>query len=173
MYIEKIISNKTHYYKKVDFYVPVTIEFPDNNDRYGLADVLYYRYLDQDSSLLEVTINSKSTQIVRVALVSINKTVEQANADNTHSKVEVIEGNPLINMGVFSESNIVTENREIKFKYLNKKIWIILSETVDYGVVMGDLTILLNNNNEISGFTVEGFSTKEWEIIQAGCCMET
>ena len=74
-------------------------------------------------------------QIVRVALVSINKTVEQANADNTHSKVEVIEGNPLINMGVFSESNIVTENREIKFKYLNKKIWIILSETVDYGVV--------------------------------------
>ena len=51
MYIEKIISNKTHYYKKVDFYVPVDMKYIDPTDDLYIDFKQGMQHLDGEDAL--------------------------------------------------------------------------------------------------------------------------
>lgn len=39
---------------EVDYYVPITVSFPENDDKYNLGEFYYYRFVNEYESLLRL-----------------------------------------------------------------------------------------------------------------------
>ena len=172
MRIEREIEENVRCDMTVDYYVPVTVEFPGNEDRYGMTELLYYRYLGKDSSFIEIAVNSKTMKITRAVIVSINGDVERLGHDfSWQQSPGVFVGNPEISLESFSDSDTFTETKEkeMKFKYFGRKLLVLLGGTVHEKVVMGSLSLLLDERKEVNGFLFEGFSENEWEVLKESC----
>jgi len=147
--------------KEVDFYVPVSIYFKDNDEADKM--LFYYRMLNPKSSFVEVSINSVTSKIVYITLVSINDVEETANVCLSFPKKE---GNPIIDMEVFKEEYIVTNNVNFNIYIRDKKIYVLQeTTTVCKQVKMDAVSLLLDGRNNIIGFVFEDFSDDEWNEI--------
>lgn len=170
MKIEKILVEEVIGNTDVDFYVPISIEFPCNYDKYGISDVCYYRYMNSESSFIEVVINRKEKKIMRVVIVSINNKVEKMEEDLFLKLMqESVAGNPEICMECFSESNIITEETKISFKCFEKQIFVLFNEKIKEGIFMDDLFILLGEGKNIVGFGIKELEEKELLILKETC----
>ncbi|MFS1350650.1 hypothetical protein ACLZX5_03750 [Enterococcus faecium] len=63
---------------EVDYYVPITVSFPENDDKYNLGEFYYYRFVNEYESFVEIKINSVTQKIVEVVFTSIND-IEDSN----------------------------------------------------------------------------------------------
>lgn len=170
MIINKIVKGSISCDMEVDFYVPITIEFPENYDEYGISEMIYYRYISKENSMIEITINSKTMRIVRFVAVSINEPFKRSNNFPTVSTT--IVGNPEIEKPHVDKSNTVTEDKEISFICSDRKILIIFDETVEYQIDMGRLKVLLNAEMKVIGFIIMAFSENEWLLFKETCQIE-
>ncbi|EIT5122350.1 hypothetical protein L2I82_002629, partial [Enterococcus faecalis] len=57
---------------EVDYYVPITVSFSENDDKYSLGEFYYYRFVNEHESFVELKINSVTQKIVEVVLTAIN-----------------------------------------------------------------------------------------------------
>lgn len=70
MKIEEFENNVSKEKIEIDYYVPVSISFPENDlEEEGLY---YYRFINKEYSFIEFKINSVSKKIVNVTVTSIN-----------------------------------------------------------------------------------------------------
>ncbi|MEN0964006.1 hypothetical protein AAHQ84_14245 [Listeria monocytogenes] len=63
---------------EIDYYVPITITFPENADKYRLGELYYFLFINEHDSLVEVKINAITQKIVELVVVSIND-IEDSN----------------------------------------------------------------------------------------------
>ncbi|HCU0850033.1 TPA: hypothetical protein OUG10_002792 [Listeria monocytogenes] len=63
---------------EIDYYVPITITFPENADKYRLGEFYYFLFINEHDSLVEVKINAITQKIVELVVVSIND-IEDSN----------------------------------------------------------------------------------------------
>ena len=164
MKIENILNETIQGDKEVDFYTPVKIDYPENDEKE--KELFYYRLLNPKSSFVEVSISSTTKKIVSITVVSINDITE---ADNTIlEKVSFLgkTGNPEIDMSLFKNEHIVTDNISFNVIRHEKKIYILCDiEDIERKLTMDNLDILVDNNNNIVGYILGGFTEVEWEEI--------
>ena len=170
MKINKIVNGSISCDMEVDFYIPMTIEFPENYDKYGISEMIYYRYISKENSMIEITINSQTMRITRFVAVSINDTFKQSNSHDVFFKdCTTIIGNPEIEKVHLDESNTITEYKEISFTYFGRKVLILFDEAVEHQIDMGGLMILLNSEMKVIGFIIASFSENDWLLFKESC----
>lgn len=115
------------------------------------------------SSFGEVSINSVTNKTVNITLVSVNNVKEMENVCLNHSKEE---GNPIMDMNIFKEEHIVTDNVKFNIFRHEKKIYVLQeSVTVCKQLTMDVVSLLLDEQNNITGFVFGGFSDDEWKEV--------
>jgi len=157
-YGNKLIAD----FMEVDYYVPITVSFPENDDKYNLGEFYYYRFVNKYESFIEVKINSITQKIVEVVFTSINDI-----KDSNLSIQEYIEKNPVVETDIFSGNPIVTKEADFNIFRENKNLFFKLKEeNLDSVVKMSKhLSLFLNVENEIIGMRVSDFSETEWSEI--------
>lgn len=147
---------------KIDYYVPITVSFPENDDKHNLGELYYYRFINEHESFIEVKINSITQKIVEVVLTSISD-IEDSNL----SIEEYEERNPVIETDIFFENTIVTKEADFSIFRTNKNLYFKLNEEkLDSMVKMSKhLSLFLNVENEIIGMEFSDFSETEWSEI--------
>jgi hypothetical protein len=161
--VEQILNQVITCKREVDFYVPVMVEFKDNDDK-G-KELFYYRMFNSKSSFVEMSINSVTKKIVNITLVSVN------DVDVNLQKVSDLNisqefGNPVIDVEIFNKEHIVTDNMNFSIIRNDKKVYVIQdSVDVKSRLSMGSAELLLDHHNNIVGIIFEGFSDVEWDEI--------
>lgn len=164
MKIEQLLLQSVICEKEVDFYVPVKIDFKENDEKD--KELFYYRMFNSKSSFVEVSINSVTSKIVNITLVSVNNVKEMANSCLHYPKEE---GNPIMDMNIFKQEHIVTDNVNFDVFRQDKKIYVLQeSITVYKQLKMDVVTLLLDEQNNLIGFVFEGFSDDEWKEVNEG-----
>ncbi|EAH4448592.1 hypothetical protein P3Q42_000662 [Listeria innocua] len=154
-YEDKLVKDEV----EVDYYVPVTVSFSENDDKYGLGEFYYYRFVNEHESFVEIKINSVTRKVVEVVFTSIND-IEDSNL----TIEEYTEKNPVIQIDIFEEISIITKESGFKIFRGNKKIYFKLDEEkVDSIVKMSShVSLFLNEDSEIIGLYFSSFSDNQW-----------
>lgn len=164
MKIKQLLLQNVIGEKEVDFYVPVKIDFKDNDEKD--KELFYYRMFNPKSSFVEVSINSVTNKIVNITLVSVNNAKEVANVILNYPREE---GNPIMDMNIFKQEHIVTDNVNFDVFRQDKKIYVLQeSITVCKQLTMDIVSLLLDEQNNLTGFVFEGFSDDEWKEVNEG-----
>lgn len=165
MFLQCILDETVRCNKEIDYYVPVTFEFSGNDSAFGEA--LYYIFVDENSSLLEIAINSNNQKIIRAVLISMNGICEKKDFTSIENNIaKKIIGNPQIDKKCFIESNCFTDNRKIRFNYFGEKMYVLFDEKIQYEIVMEDLRIFTNEKMCVAGFCFEGFCSEESKLLE-------
>lgn len=145
---------------EVDYYNPITLEFPENDDK--KEELYYYRFINKSSSFIEIKVNSSTSKIVSITVTSIND-IKEGLLDFT----PYIEANPIINLDIFSNETVVTNNQEFDIQKKDKSVYYILdSETVESVIkVSKHLYIFINKNERIIGMQFLIFDDNDWKEI--------
>ncbi|ELD8333810.1 hypothetical protein SLM23_001175 [Listeria innocua] len=154
-YEDKLVKDEV----EVDYYVPVTVSFSENDDKYGLGEFYYYRFVNEHESFVEIKINSVTRKVVEVVFTSIND-IEDSNL----TIEEYTEKNPVIQIDIFEENSIIAKESGFKIFRGNKKIYFKLDEEkVDSIVKMSShVSLFLNEDSEIIGLYFSSFSDNQW-----------
>ncbi|MCH1939863.1 hypothetical protein [Holdemania massiliensis] len=162
MKVKQVLLQNTIGEKEVDFYVPVKIDFKENDEKN--KELFYYRMFNPKSSFVEVSINSVTSKIVNITLVSVNNFKE---IERSCLNIPKEDGNPIIDMSIFSEDHIITDNVNFNIYIHDKKIYILQeSIAVCKQLKMKFVSLLLDKQNNISGFVFEDFSDGEWKEVK-------
>lgn len=150
---------------EVDYYVPITVSFSENDDKYSLGEFYYYWFVNEHESFAEIKINSVTQKIVEVVFTSIND-IEDSNLFIG----EYAEKNPVIETDIFAENTIITKEADFNIFRENKNLFFKLKEeNLDSVVKMSKhLFLFLNVENEIIGMGLSDFSETEWSEINDG-----
>jgi hypothetical protein len=145
---------------EVDYYVPISLEFPTNDNK--KEELYYYRFINGKSSFIEIKINSDTKKITGVTITSINDI-----ADSEFPINKVSEENPVIETDIFAENTIITKEADFNIFRENKNLFFKLNEeNLDSVVKMSKhLSLFLNVENEIIGMKFSDFSETEWSEI--------
>lgn len=165
MKIEQVVDEQVKSKLQVDFYVPIKIEFEENDNK--KEELFYYRLMNEKSSFVEISVNSATKKIAEIIIVSIND-ISQINESKLRKFNDVgnIEGNPIINMNTFKEEHIVTDNENFEVLRCSQKIYIIKDfNCIQKKLNVSNVEILLDIRNNIIGFIVSGFSTEQWDEL--------
>lgn len=163
MRIEQILYQKTTGEKEIDFYVPIKINFKGNDNRD--KELFYYRMFNPKSSFIEMSINPVTNKIVNITLVSVND-IEDIEDEIECFNIAKEAGNPIIDMKIFNDEHIVTDNVNFKVIRHGKSIYILQQHTkVHRRLSMDNVDLLLNEQNSIVGFVFGEFSAEEWKEI--------
>ena len=100
---------------EVDYYTPLTLTFKENSDRYD-SEIFYYRFINQESSFVEIKVNSVTLKIIEIVIVSINKIEYQDLIVNDSELV-----NPIVSSDTFLSNSIITNNENFTFYISNNK----------------------------------------------------
>lgn len=144
---------------EIDYYVPITVSFSENDDKYNLGEFYYYRFVNEHESFVEIKINSVTQKIVEVVFTSIND-IEDSNLFIG----EYAEKNPVIQTDIFDGNPIITRESGFKVSREHTKLYFKLDEEkIDSIVKMSNhVSLFLNEDSEIIGLEFSGFSDNEW-----------
>lgn len=142
---------------EVDYYVPVSIEFPDNDRK--KEELFYYRFINKNSSFIEVKVNSVTKKIISVTLTLINDI-----ADSELEISNVIEKNPIIDTDMFNQNTVITEENDFELYRDSQSIFFKLNkENISSVIKMSKhLSLFVNERDQIIGMMFSGFSKEEW-----------
>lgn len=163
MKIEALEENLSFSEFQVDYYVPVSISFPENNFFGG--QMKYYQFLNSNDSFIEITICVDTKKIVSVTLTSINDIQDKPiDIKSFH------EGTPIMDLEIFHENKIMVDSSEFNIFKSNKNIYFILNDEVidDVIKISEHLYLFVNNENKLIGALFSEFTKFEWSEIEAG-----
>jgi len=164
MKIKNILNETIKGSKEVDFYTPVRVDYPENDEKE--KELFYYRLLNPKSSFLEASISSTTRKIVSITIVSINDIVEAENFVLEKVDILGIKGNPEIDMSLFDNEHVITDETCFNVIRHESKIYILCDvQNIEKKLIMDNLDILLDNNNKIVGYIFSGFDELEWKEI--------
>lgn len=170
MKIEQILLQNIKGIKEVDFYVPVKVDFIENDEKD--KELFYYRMFNPKSSFVEMSINSVTNKIVNITLVSVNSVKE---VENVCLNAPMQEGNAIIDMNIFKEEHIITDNVNFDIILNDKKVYVLQeSITIHKQVAMDAVNLLLDEKNNIIGYVFKDFTEHEWkevnESVESSVC---
>ncbi|MGA3422912.1 hypothetical protein [Lactiplantibacillus plantarum] len=161
MKIEEFENNVSKEKIEIDYYVPVSISFPENDlEEEGLY---YYRFINKEYSFIEFKINSVSKKIVNVTVTSIN---DIQNSDFIFNG-SISKANPIINIYEFEYEDVITNNSSFEFYMGEKKIFFILDDEEISSMIMisNHFFAFLNSENDIVGAQIANFNDEDWNTL--------
>ncbi|UHP09839.1 hypothetical protein LAX80_011905 [Listeria marthii] len=147
---------------EIDYYVPITITFPENVDKYRLGEIYYYLFINEHHSLVEVKINAITQKIMELAVVSIN------DIEDSNLVIEkYTEKNPLIQTTIFDAYPVINKKSKFKMFRAHKKIYFKFDEEKISTIVKmsSRVGLFLNEDNKIVGMEFSGFTEDEWKEL--------
>ncbi|MBC2250908.1 hypothetical protein HCB49_13000 [Listeria sp. FSL L7-0123] len=157
-YENKLVKDKL----EIDYYVPITITFPENADKYRLGELYYFLFINEHDSLVEVKINAITQKIVELVVVSIN------DIEDSNLVVEkYTEKNPLIQTTIFDAYPVITKKSKFKVYRAHKKIYFKFDGEKIFTVMKmsNRVALFLNEDNKIVGMEFSGFTEDEWKEL--------
>ena len=144
---------------EIDYYVPITVTFSENDDKYSLGEFYYYRFVNEHESFIEIKINCVTQKILEIVFTSIND-IEKSSCFIG----EYVKKNPIVETDIFGENSIITIESGLKIVREQKKLYFKLNEEkIDSIVKMSNhVSLFLNENSEIIGLEFSNFSDNEW-----------
>ena len=145
---------------ETDIYVPICIRFESNNLK--PRELFIYRFINKKSSLIELTINSKTNKLIEFTFVSINEATSGL-LSNVFSRTDE-NGNPDFDTSMFNNNSIVTYSVDFDTVVSNGCVEILFANEKEVAKVifMNFICIITNINDEIIGFRLHGFSEEQW-----------
>lgn len=165
MKINKIVNRCTEGKVEIDFYVPISIIFPENDEPGN--KLIYYRFINKQNSFVELTVSS-SGRIMEVILLSIKDIVDQNICEMIESNCQnKLSGNPVIDFQLAENLNVITDQEEFKLYREHGKICMIKNYAQINSVltICDHLKILIDSESSVVGFIFSGFSQIEWEKL--------
>jgi len=164
MKISKINKGKINFSKIINFYVPISIKFDENYIRN--EKLYYFRLINSESTFIEISINSFNKKVTDITVVSINEISDMNELQyDCIQKIEIVNGNPTIDISIFDNSITYTQHSEFK-TYKNKLFMICDFSKIVNRISMGDVELMLDKDNIIIGFGFIGFDDNEWKVIR-------
>ncbi|EAD9124702.1 hypothetical protein AOC40_11050 [Listeria monocytogenes] len=157
-YENKLVKDKL----EIDYYVPITITFSENADKYKLGELFYYLFINEHDSIVEVKVNAITQKIMELVVVSIN------DIEDSDLVVEkCTEKNPLIQTTIFDDYPVITKKTKFKMFRAHKKIYFKFDEAKISTIVKmsSHVGLLLNQDNKIVGMEFSGFTEDEWKEL--------
>lgn len=151
MKIEHILHEKLISEIKLDYYVPITIEYKTND--YPTKELYYYRVLNNASSFIEFKVNSESKKIYSIILVSINDMKKYSEDETDFRNLPSEEGNPVIYSEIWNDSTILTTKNNFDIMYNGSELFL-LPENKNFVVkkiCMPNIELLVNKNMDVIG----------------------
>lgn len=165
MRIKEILDRNIEGNLETDFYTPIRIEFPLNDSKED--ELFYYRFINEKSSFIEISINSLTYKIVDITVTSLN---DMSRLDeNINFKEDLIsqKGNLLVDINIFKGNPIVTNNNNFKIYKGNKIIYCILAKE-DRKIIVKlseNVSVLLNSKRKVIGLIFTGFLENQWREL--------
>lgn len=164
MKVSKILPEQVVYDKVVDFYVPVTIRFTENCDQN--CSYIYYVLTNDRYPMLEFVINENTWEIARIVLIGLYGEVRM-NCCPLQEKELSVEGNPILSIDADEREYIHMKKERYVTYCWGKDITVLLENGSFYrSIRMGDVELLLNQNNAVIGCYFDHFSDDEWTLIE-------
>lgn len=166
---EKNITGKI----EADIHVPINIIW--DNEKSQLDRVFYWRTINEDSSFLEIGIDSKSQMIYSLTLVSANKVdfyQEDSFIMNDLETKPYTRGLPEINIEAWNDSDgYLTESTSFKISVFDRRLNIILDKGATIGKIIKSANVLFGFNNEdnLVSIDIVGLSYADIDNIRIGC----
>ena len=156
--------------KMAGYHVPVSIDYKDNDAIFHADNELYYiKWVNHVSSLLMLTINSLTEKIIGVSTVLINERATITEDVVVRLDVPRVIGNVVIDMDSVYPNKPRTDTTEFTVALGEKSIYILKTlDSVTTRVVMGDMDVVLDSDNNVSGFIFSNFTDYEWNEIVEG-----
>ncbi|MDO4271163.1 MAG: hypothetical protein Q4C72_09620 [Eubacteriales bacterium] len=170
--IKEILHQQAPNTREVDFYVPVKVEFPENDD--GKSELLHYRLMNTDASFLELSVNVATGKFTSITLVSVNA-IENAPCTIEDAFPPMETGNPIVDMETSFEKPVTTAHMDISLYWGNRCIYALWGqERAMRQIALGGVRLLIDAQNDLAGVVFHGFSEAEWEEVGAGvlCAMQ-
>lgn len=147
----------------VDYYVPVTIRFDQNDKR--PRNLLLYNIVNSDSSLIEFSINSSNKKLVEITIVSINSLKNKQIIANFPQNKK--KDNPNFDISLFNNSNVITENIEFEISVCENEITVLFSMEgeINNSIEMEYVMFLLDKQGKLIGLKFFGFSKEQWKFL--------
>lgn len=162
MRIKCFEEGKTKEILELDYYVPISLEFPLNDVKN--AELYYYRFINEESSFIEVKVNSESKKIAGVTVTSINAISDNTSELNDFNNT--IENNPQIETAIFAENTVITIRTHFKIYKKDRSLYFSIEDKEITNIkISNHLTLFLNSKNEIVGMRFSDFSEDQWESI--------
>ena len=162
--VKNILNENVKANKEIDFYTSIRIDYEANDGKE--KELFYYCLLNLKSSFVEISISSTTKRILSVTVISIDDIVEADQEVMKRLGFVGELGNPEIDMALFEQEHIITDNTDFKVMRHEKKIYIICdSWQVDKKLIMDNLDILLDNKGNMVRYIFSGFTEEEWNEI--------
>lgn len=154
---------------KIDYYIPITIDFTSNNNLFD--DIVYVKLLNKFNEIIELKINEKNSKLLSITLLVANN-INYINKNNEYLFEEKIKeyGNVICEFDDSTQKSQYEYKLDFVIEYKLNKIIIYnpLANKLDK-IKMGDVIILIDENKLFSGFIIENltdYDLKELNITQ-------
>ena len=163
MKIKEILDKNVVGNIEIDYYVPVTVEYENNDNKNGY---IYYSTKDGKNSFVEITLNSYSKKITRIIILTIKTIKKIPEKDLKKFEVPCIQGNPIIDNNDDTSYQIIDEAAEF-FLFLGEKKLYAVEEKIDiaYKIKMNPVELLIDPQNNVCGYIFYNFSEDEWREL--------
>lgn len=164
--IKEILKQQVSSTCEVDFYVPVSVKFPENDD--GISELLHYRLMNEDASFIELSICATTGKFAELALVSANA-VKDARRDIENAFPKAETGNPIVSM----ETGVKTPDAAVYVDFTlyqkDRNLYALWGQgRITRQIALGSVNLLVDAQNDLAGIIFHGFSETEWEDMSAG-----
>lgn len=147
----------------LDYYVPISIDFPENiHPRNSMLH--YYRFINKCESHIELGIDVDSQKIISIVIISINDI--KMRMFEFDGNVNIV--NPNFNLEVFNNNQIVATNEsdfemclgagELFFLLKDRQVATIIH-------LSKHVQLLLDHDDDIVGLRFINFNNEEWRTF--------
>lgn len=164
--IKEILNQPVSSTCAVDFYVPVSVKFPENDD--GISELLHYRLMNEDASFIELSICATTGKFAGLTLVSANA-VQDARRDIENAFPKAETGNPIVSMETGVETLVAAVPVDFTLYRKDRRLYALWGKgRIIRQIALGSVNLLVDAQNDLAGIIFHGFSETEWEELSAG-----
>ena len=153
---------------EIDKYVPFSIEF---SHAWPRNDLVYWRVLDSENSLLEMALDAKSGSLRNLCLVNVNPpNVQKKRGPRIDSQIRAEKGCPVFKIsGLEPENGPFDSKSEKGLKLILGDRWLELNIypiTVERILINGSVILGFSSVGELVKVNIEGLDLKQIHTLE-------
>jgi len=149
----------------LDYYVPISISFPENISisKENNSTTCYYQFISENDSFVELDIDSESKRIKKIIVVVMNDLKKR----DWIFEDDISYSNPTLNLNEFNGESVFTNNNNYEICIGERKIFFVINnENVNSMIRISEhVFLILNIEKDIIGIKFSEFNDDDWKIL--------
>jgi len=164
--VERILDEAVASVKNSDSYVPISVKYLNNDDKYSLGGIFHHGWLNHQTSFVDVKVSAMTNKITEVSIVLMNAVDAVETLEIERLDVPGRVGNLIIDMTAFEGEHVVRKNIDFCITLKDEKVYA-LQKTLEAHekISMGNIDFILDAQSNIVGLIFSGFTEEEWRGI--------